>query len=152
MMVSPQRVHWVWTNEAGYTEVKNAWSYTSKAQQVSVVWCVIKVSDFTFFLYLFISTPRSSHFHFPSVYLLHTHYITISHWTVCVDKPIRCTNSYKWYLFFIVWLYMFRTITSPSSGAPSSKLYHVFGKFVQASLAATWFIYTLQYDARCIQR
>ena len=30
-----------------------------------------------------------------------------------------------------------RTIR-PSSGAPSSKLYHAFGTFVQASLAATW--------------
>ena len=33
---------------------------------------------------------------------------------------------------------MFRTITRPSSGAPSSKLYHVFGTFVPASLAAMW--------------
>ena len=30
-----------------------------------------------------------------------------------------------------------RTIR-PSSGAPSSKLYHAFGTFVQASLTATW--------------
>ena len=56
--------------------------------------------------------------------------------TKCVDtcKPTRCTNCYKWSFFFIVWLYMFRTITCPSPGAPSSKLYHAFGTFVQASL------------------
>ena len=30
-----------------------------------------------------------------------------------------------------------RTIC-PSAGAPYSKLYHAFGTFVQASLAATW--------------
>ena len=49
----------------------------------------------------------------------------------CVDKPTRCTNSYKCSLFLFVLLYVFRTITSPSSGAPSSKLYQAFGTFVQ---------------------
>ena len=43
----------------------------------------------------------------------------------CVDKPTRCNTSYKWSLFFIIWLYMFRIITSPSSGASSHKLYNV---------------------------
>ena len=52
----------------------------------------------------------------------------------CVDKPTRCTNSYKCSLFFIVWFYMLRAIARQSSGATSSKLYHVFGTFVQASL------------------
>ena len=56
----------------------------------------------------------------------------------CVDKPTRCTDSYKLSLFINVWLYMFRTITCPSSGTPYSKLYHAFGTIVQASLAATW--------------
>ena len=54
----------------------------------------------------------------------------------CVDKPTRCINSYKWPLFFIVWLYIVRALTRPSSGASSSKLCHAFGTFVQASLAA----------------
>ena len=55
-----------------------------------------------------------------------------------VDESTRCANIYKWSLFFTVWLYMFRTITCPSSVAPSSKLSHAFGTFVQASLAVTW--------------
>ena len=74
------------------------------------------------------------------------HRVMCRHWCqfqityrqTCADKPTRCTDSYKWSLFFIVCLYMFRIITCPSSGAPSSKLYHAFGTFVQASLAATW--------------
>ena len=49
----------------------------------------------------------------------------------CVDKPTRCTDSYKWSLFFNVLLYMFRTIACPSSGAPSSKLYHAFGTLLR---------------------
>ena len=42
----------------------------------------------------------------------------------CVDKPTRCNTSYEWSLLSINWLYMFRTITSPSSGASSHKLYN----------------------------
>ena len=42
----------------------------------------------------------------------------------CVDKPTRCNTSYEWSLLSINWLYMFRTITSPSSGASSHKLYY----------------------------
>ena len=33
----------------------------------------------------------------------------------CVHKPTRCNTSYEWSVLFIIWLYMFRTITSPSS-------------------------------------
>ena len=49
----------------------------------------------------------------------------------CVDKPTRCNTSYGWSLLSINWLYMFQTITSPSSGASSHKLYN-------ASLAVAW--------------
>ena len=42
----------------------------------------------------------------------------------CVGKPTRCNTSYEWSLLFIIWLYMFRTITSPSSGASSHRLYN----------------------------
>ena len=42
----------------------------------------------------------------------------------CVDKPTRWSSSYEWSLLSIIWLYMFRTITSPSSGASSHKLYN----------------------------
>ena len=42
----------------------------------------------------------------------------------CVDKPTRCNTSYEWSLLSIIWLYMFRIITSPSSGASSHKLYN----------------------------
>ena len=42
----------------------------------------------------------------------------------CVDKPTRCNTSYEWSLLFIIWLYMFRTITSPSSGTSSHKVYN----------------------------
>ena len=42
----------------------------------------------------------------------------------CVDKPTRCNTSYEWSLFSIMWLYIFRTITSPSTGASSRKLYN----------------------------
>ena len=45
-------------------------------------------------------------------------------WKQCVDKPTRCNNSYEWTLLFINWLYMFRTITSSSSGASSHILYN----------------------------
>ena len=38
------------------------------------------------------------------------------------DKPTICNTSYERSLLFINWLYMFRTITSPSSGASSHKL------------------------------
>ena len=50
---------------------------------------------------------------------------------ICADKPTRCNTSYEWYLLFIIWFNMFRTITSPSSGASSHKLYNA----LQASLA-----------------
>ena len=46
----------------------------------------------------------------------------------CVDKPTRCNTSYEWSLFFIIWLYMFRTITSPSSGVSSHKLYNALAR------------------------
>ena len=51
---------------------------------------------------------------------------------------------------------MFRTITRPSSGASSSKLYHAFGMFVQVSLTATWLVlptttYQLDSPARMYQ-
>ena len=42
----------------------------------------------------------------------------------CVDKPKRRNTSYEWSLLSINWLYMFRTITSPLSGASSHKLYN----------------------------
>ena len=43
----------------------------------------------------------------------------------CVDKPTRYNTSYGWSLFSIIWLYMFWTTTSPSSGASSHKLHKV---------------------------
>ena len=52
----------------------------------------------------------------------------------CVDEPTRCNTSYELSLFSIILLYMFRTITSPSSGASSHKLYNA----LQASLAVAW--------------
>ena len=57
----------------------------------------------------------------------------------CVDKPTRCITSYERSLLSINWLYMFRTITSPSSGASSHKLYNALVcSCYQASLAAAW--------------
>jgi hypothetical protein len=57
----------------------------------------------------------------------------------CVDKPMICNISYEWSLLSIHWLYMFRTITSPSSGASSSKLYNVLVcSCYQASVAVVW--------------
>ena len=52
---------------------------------------------------------------------------TLSYYVQCIilqsiDKPTRCNTSYEWSLFSIIWLYMFRTTTSPSSGASSHKL------------------------------
>ena len=41
----------------------------------------------------------------------------------CLDKPTRCNTSYAWSLLSINWIYIFRTITSPSSGASSHELY-----------------------------
>ena len=41
--------------------------------------------------------------------------LTINKNSIRVDKPTRCNTSYEWSLFSINWLYMFRTITSPSS-------------------------------------
>ena len=58
-------------------------------------------------------------------------------WKECVDKPTRCKTSYEWSLFSIIWLYMFRTITSPLSGASSHKLYNALVRSCyQTSLAA----------------
>ena len=45
------------------------------------------------------------------------------------------TNNLYFSLFYST---CFGRTIGPSSGAPSSKLYHAFGTFVQASLAATW--------------
>ena len=57
----------------------------------------------------------------------------------CVDKPTRCNTSYEWSLLFIIWLYMFRIITSSSSGASSHELYNVLVcSCYQASLAVAW--------------
>ena len=42
----------------------------------------------------------------------------------CVDKPTRCNTSYEWSSLSIIWIYMSRTITSPSSVASSHKLYN----------------------------
>ena len=56
----------------------------------------------------------------------------------CVDKPTRCTTSYKQSLFFLFCSTCFGRTIRPSSGALSSRLYHAVGTFVQASLAATW--------------
>ena len=54
----------------------------------------------------------------------------------CVDKPTRCSTSYEWSLLSINWLYTFQTITSPSSGASSHKLYNALVRSCyQASLA-----------------
>jgi hypothetical protein len=53
----------------------------------------------------------------------------------CVDKPTRCNTSYERSLLSIIWFYMFRTITSPSSGASSHKLYNAVQSCYQASLA-----------------
>ena len=50
--------------------------------------------------------------------------VRISAVWICVDKPTRCNTSYEWSLLFIIWLCMFRTITSPSSGASSHRLYN----------------------------
>ena len=56
----------------------------------------------------------------------------------CVNKPTRCNISYEWSLLSINWLYMFRTITSPSSGASSHKLCNALVcSCYQASLAAS---------------
>ena len=53
-----------------------------------------------------------------------------------IRKPTRCNTSNEWSLLFINWLYMFRTITSPSSGASSHKLYSALVcSCYQASLA-----------------
>ena len=57
----------------------------------------------------------------------------------CVDKPTRCNTSYEWSLLSINRLHMFRTITSPSSGASSHKLYNVLVcSCYQVSLALVW--------------
>ena len=57
----------------------------------------------------------------------------------CVDKPTRCNTSYDWSLLSIIWLYIFRTIASPSPGASSHKLYNsLVRSCYQASLAVAW--------------
>ena len=48
---------------------------------------------------------------------------TVHHIAMC-RWPTRYNTSYEWSLLSIIWLYMFRTITSPSSGASSHKLYN----------------------------
>ena len=56
----------------------------------------------------------------------------------CVDKATRYNTSYEWSLFATIWLYMFRTVTSSSSGASSHKVYNALvHSCYQASLAAT---------------
>ena len=50
------------------------------------------------------------------------------------DAQILVHNLY----FFAKWLYMFRTIISPSSGATFNKLYSATGTFVLVRLAAVW--------------
>ena len=57
----------------------------------------------------------------------------------CVDKPTRFNTSYECPSLSINWLYMFRTTTSPSSGASSHKLYNALVRSCyQASLAGAW--------------
>ena len=57
----------------------------------------------------------------------------------CVDKPTKCTDSNEWSLFLIIWLYMFRTVTSLSSGASSHKPYNALVRSCyQAGLAVAW--------------
>ena len=71
----------------------------------------------------------------------------------CVDKPTRCNTSYEWSLLPINWLYMFRTITSPSSGASSHELYSALVRSCyQASLAVAWIYigtFLLSGECRC---
>ena len=56
-----------------------------------------------------------------------------------VDKPTRCNTCYEWILLSTNWLYMFRTITSPTSGASSHKLYNgLVCSCYQTSLAVAW--------------
>ena len=62
-------------------------------------------------------------------------------WRICVDKPTRCNTSYEWSLSFIIWLYMFRTITSPSSGASSHKLYNALLTLIALIVAPCIFYY-----------
>ena len=58
---------------------------------------------------------------------------------VCLGKSTNCNTSYEWSLLFINWLYLFGTITSPSSGASSRKLYNALVcSCSQASLAVAW--------------
>ena len=46
--------------------------------------------------------------------------------------------TYNLYLLFLLCSTCFGRTIRPPSGASSSELYHAFGTFVQASLAATW--------------
>ena len=50
------------------------------------------------------------------------------------DAQILVNSLY----FFVKWLYMFRPIISPSSGATFNKLYGAIGTFVLVHLAAVW--------------
>ena len=66
-----------------------------------------------------------------------------SYWNVQINQ--QDAQILRNYLYFSLFgSTCFGTITCPSSGAPSSKLYHAFGTFVQASLAATLFYTTTQ--------
>ena len=50
------------------------------------------------------------------------------------DAQILVNNLY----FFVKWLYMFRTIISPSSRASFNKLYSAIGTFMPVHLTAVW--------------
>ena len=50
------------------------------------------------------------------------------------DAQIIVDNLY----LFVNWLYMFRTIISPSSGGTFNKLYSAIGTFLPVRLAAVW--------------
>ena len=61
---------------------------------------------------------------------INQHYVYIN----LRDAQILVNNLY----FFVKWLYMFRTIISPSSGATFNKLYSATGTFVPVRLVAVW--------------
>ena len=48
--------------------------------------------------------------------------------------------------FFLKWLYMFRTIISPSSGATFNKLYSAIGTFVPVRLARLYSLLNVAPD------
>ena len=71
----------------------------------------LKYTTMHFFIYSYMFRPNCSFFR-----------VSINKYLKCVDKPTSCNPSYEWSLLSINWLYMFRTITSQSSGASSHKL------------------------------